>query len=90
MASCLTAFGVPVEEKPDGMVVRGGARIRGNTEADSRWDHRIAMAASVLALFADGPARILGTDSIATSYPGFWADMAKLTGRPALDEEETP
>ena len=41
-------------------------------------DHRIAMAASVLALVADGPSRIDDADNVATSYPGFLAAMTSL------------
>jgi len=81
MAACLRAFGVRVEEHPDGLTVYGGARIRGGGTIDSRGDHRIAMAAAVLAKFADGPTRINGVACIATSYPSFWEHLEKLEQR---------
>lgn len=41
-------------------------------------DHRIAMAAAVAALVADGPSQIDDTDNVATSYPGFGAALTQL------------
>ena len=81
MAAILSAFGVPVEETPDGMIIEGVRSIRGGASVDSRGDHRMAMAATVLALVADRPTRIDGTACIATSYPTFWEDQQRLTSR---------
>jgi 3-phosphoshikimate 1-carboxyvinyltransferase len=80
MSEALRAFGVRVEERADGMLVHGGGRIRGGVEVDSHGDHRIAMAAAVLALFADAPTRIKGVACIATSYPSFWSDLGRACG----------
>lgn len=79
MAAALRAFGVPVEETPDGMIIRGARHMRGGAEIDSLGDHRIAMCAALLALSADAPVRILHVDCIATSYPAFWQDLQNLT-----------
>jgi len=81
MAAILTAFGVPVREAPDGMIVEGVPRPRGGAAVDSRGDHRMAMAAAILGLMADGPSRINGTACIATSYPSFWEDMNRLSAK---------
>ena len=75
----LRAFGVNVEEKKDGMIISGGSAIMGGGEVDSIGDHRIAMAMSVLALFGTGPVTIGNTACVATSYPGFWDELGKLT-----------
>ncbi len=49
---------------------------------DARGDHRMAMAAAVAGLAAGTEAtRIAGWAAVATSYPGFAADLAALTGR---------
>jgi 3-phosphoshikimate 1-carboxyvinyltransferase len=80
MATGLRAFGVPVDEKPDGMIIRGGAPIRGGAVVDSHGDHRIAMSMAILTLFADGPATIRNVACIATSYPTFWENLRTLTG----------
>jgi 3-phosphoshikimate 1-carboxyvinyltransferase len=75
----LQAFGVACEPRPDGFVIDGrpdrpltAARVH----ADG--DHRIAMAAAVAALVADGPTEIDDADNVATSYPGFAAALTQL------------
>lgn len=80
MAKGLSAMGVKVEEKPDGMIVHGRAKIKGGVEIDSHGDHRIAMATAMLSFFADNPVRINNIACINTSYPGFWDHLKKLTG----------
>jgi 3-phosphoshikimate 1-carboxyvinyltransferase len=75
----LTAFGFGVTETPDGMIIEGG-RPRGGATVDAHGDHRLAMAACVCGLAAPGTTVIKGWDSVATSYPGFAAEVARLTG----------
>ena len=77
MATNLREFGVVVEEHPDGMTIQGGAELRG-AKVESFGDHRIAMACTILALFATGESIISDTDCIATSYPSFAKDLRKL------------
>lgn len=79
MAALLQAFEVRVEQRPDGMVVHGGSRIRGGAVVDSLGDHRVAMTAAVMALFADRPVTVRGIACIATSYPAFWDDLARVS-----------
>lgn len=82
-AAMLRAFGVPVTETEDGMVIEGGARLR-PARVDSHGDHRIAMTAAVAgACAAEGTTVIDGWDSVATSYPAFAADLMRLTGAAA-------
>lgn len=78
----LRAFGVEVEERPDGFAVRGRQDQRlSAAHIDSAGDHRIAMAAAVAALAADGPSRIEDVDNVATSYPGFAEALNRVAGR---------
>ncbi len=77
MAQVLGAFGVPCEELPDGLIVTGGASLRG-ARVQSRGDHRIAMAASLLGLVADGESVIDGAEAVDTSFPGFVPLMRSL------------
>lgn len=77
----LVALGVTVEERDDGMIVDGGGGIRGGAVVDSRGDHRIAMAMSVLAGCADRSVTVKNVSCVDTSYPAFWADMASLSAR---------
>ncbi|MGH3930732.1 MAG: hypothetical protein ACRDTF_12220, partial [Pseudonocardiaceae bacterium] len=74
----LTAFGARAQETPDGMVIEGGAPLRGGV-VHSQGDHRIAMAAAVCGMAAAGTTVIHGWDSVATSYPGFGDHVALLS-----------
>ena len=86
-AAMLRAFGVDVDERPDGLVVHGrpGRRLR-PARVDSAGDHRIAMAAAVAALAADGPSHIEDVDNVATSYPGFARALNELAGRTVVSQ----
>ena len=74
----LGRMGADVRVDGDTLVVRGSALT--GAEVDSHHDHRIAMACAVAALVADGPTTIHGWDAVATSYPGFVADLDLLRG----------
>ena len=78
-AEFLRRMGASVEERPDGLVVEGGRPLRG-AEVESHGDHRIAMAAAVAALGAQGETTIHGADAASVSFPGFWNALAELTG----------
>jgi 3-phosphoshikimate 1-carboxyvinyltransferase len=77
MAHVLSAFGVPCEELPDGLVITGGAPLRG-AHIESHGDHRIAMSAALLGLSADGESVIDGAEAVDTSFPGFVALLRSL------------
>lgn len=66
----LRKMGARVEEFADGLRVEKskltGARI------ESFGDHRIAMAFSIAALFAEGETEILGADCVKVSFPEFF------------------
>jgi len=74
----LTQFGLAVEMRSDGLAIRGGqprsALIR------SHGDHRIAMAAAIAANAIDGESTVRGWSAVASSYPGFADDFARVTG----------
>ncbi len=71
MVKALTTLGVPCGEYPDGLWVRGPARITGGQRVDSCGDHRIAMALMILSAASGIPVEISDTACIATSFPGF-------------------
>lgn len=77
----LDAFGIEARETADGLVVNGVPNGFGSARrtVDSAFDHRIAMAAAMLALGAGGPTEIHGWASVATSYPDFAEQLATLT-----------
>jgi 3-phosphoshikimate 1-carboxyvinyltransferase len=74
----MSRLGVAVEQRPDGLVVRGGSP-RGAAMA-SHGDHRIAMAVAVAALGADGESTVSSWDAVTVSYPDFADDLARLRG----------
>jgi 3-phosphoshikimate 1-carboxyvinyltransferase len=75
----LRAFGVACEPRSDGFVVEGNPdRPLTAARVHADGDHRIAMAAAVAALVADGPTEIDDADNVATSYPGFAAALTQL------------
>ncbi len=80
MAAGLRAMGVDVEERSDGLLIHGGGRVRASDRLHSCGDHRIAMSLAVLALFADGTSVVHDVACVDTSYPGFEADLKRLTG----------
>ena len=57
-------------------------------DVDPRGDHRIAMAAAILAMHGDSPAIIHDAWCVSKSYPGFWdelkMDLYCVTGWPLL------
>ena len=71
-------MGIEIELDGDMMLVHGGAQPKG-ANVHSHHDHRIAMAAAVAALGADGPVEIADAEAIDKSYPAFYNDL-KLLG----------
>ena len=83
-ADFLRAMGADVEERPDGLVIEGGAPLHGTT-VDARGDHRIAMAAAVAALSASGATTIHGAEAAAVSFPGFWDALDAVAGKGTVE-----
>jgi 3-phosphoshikimate 1-carboxyvinyltransferase len=77
LVELLRAFGGTVTEKADGFRLEAPETIRA-ARYDARGDHRLAMAACVLALAADDESEILETGSVAVSHPGFHEDLRRL------------
>ena len=78
IATNLKAFGVNVEEMPDGLIIQGGKSLHGAT-VESFGDHRIAMAFAILGLFCEEHTRILNTACIDTSYPQFEKHLGEVS-----------
>lgn len=76
--AALGAMGIKTEEKEDGMVIYGGSPV--GAVIDGANDHRIVMAFSVAAAFAQGESVILGAEAIDKSYPNFYEDFKKIGG----------
>ncbi len=85
-AALVRAFGGEAVVEGDDLVVDGtGGPLRPG-RFDAGLDHRMAMAAAIAGAACPGfagPTTITGWDSVATSYPGFDDDLARLAD-PAL------
>ncbi len=78
LAAGFRAMGAGVEEYEDGFTLE--ARPLTGGSVDAAGDHRLAMAFAVAATRASSPTTILGASSVDVSYPGFFAELARLTG----------
>ncbi len=72
----LSKMGAAVEERPDGMVIRGGGKLTGAACA-SHGDHRMAMALGIAGSVADGETLIEDAGVVDISYPGFWQELER-------------
>jgi 3-phosphoshikimate 1-carboxyvinyltransferase len=70
-------MGIGILLEDDEMIIEGAA-IK-SAEVSSHHDHRIAMAAAVAALGADGDIIITEANAINKSYPQFFEDLKHLT-----------
>jgi 3-phosphoshikimate 1-carboxyvinyltransferase len=75
----LRAVGADADELPDGLAVRGvpGSPLGGRVRAHG--DHRLAMGFGVLGALSGGAIDVDDRDCVSVSYPGFWADLARVT-----------
>jgi 3-phosphoshikimate 1-carboxyvinyltransferase len=75
----LSRMGARIEAHADGWHLYRGGKLHG-AKLESFGDHRIAMAAAVAALVADGPSEIEGAvHSVAVSLPEFWTLLESVT-----------
>jgi 3-phosphoshikimate 1-carboxyvinyltransferase len=79
ISSVLKTLGVMVNERPDGLEIFGGYRLKGG-RVSSFSDHRIAMMAACLRGQTDGDIIIEGAEAVMKSYPGFFDDYRSLGG----------
>ena len=79
VSDMIRALGGRAAATDDGLVIDGGP-IRGGT-VDGRNDHRIVMAAAILATVAEGPVTVTDSEAVAKSYPEFFEHFAALGGK---------
>ncbi|QZD95215.1 3-phosphoshikimate 1-carboxyvinyltransferase [Qipengyuania gelatinilytica] len=75
MAAALKLAGADVEERDDGLVIRGsgGKALPGGGVITTHLDHRIAMSMAVAGLASKAGVEVDSTEPIATSFPNFTA-----------------
>lgn len=79
VVNVLSKLGANIEATEDGMIIHGKTALTGGN-AKSFDDHRIAMMAAIASLIASDSVFLDDDASIAISYPGFFADLEKVTG----------
>jgi 3-phosphoshikimate 1-carboxyvinyltransferase len=82
----LGKLGGRIAERPDGMAITGGGRLRGAT-VNSGGDHRMAMALAVAGLVAEGETVIDDVECVNTSFPSFPTIINDLAGVAAITVE---
>ncbi|MBC7328339.1 3-phosphoshikimate 1-carboxyvinyltransferase [bacterium] len=78
LAIGLRRMGIDVEEREDGMLIKGGEPK--GAIVNSYGDHRIAMAFTILGLASEGETLIRGVECIDISFPGFVSILKSLVG----------
>jgi 3-phosphoshikimate 1-carboxyvinyltransferase len=78
LAIGLRKMGVEVEERKDGLLIKGG-ETRGAV-INSFGDHRIAMAFAILGLASEGETVVRNAQCVAISFPEFFPLIQSLVG----------
>ena len=80
LARELSKTGAFIEERPDGLLIKGVNGPPVAAEYDSHGDHRIAMATAMLACASKGVSRVHGISACAVSYPEFVSELIRMAG----------
>lgn len=77
----LRAFGVDAKPAASGLALEAAARKLRAAQVTTGGDHRLALAASVLALCADGPSRVDDVDCLMRFFPRWVGTLRALGAR---------
>jgi 3-phosphoshikimate 1-carboxyvinyltransferase len=78
IAAGLRANSVDAEISGDDLIVQGRPRAPGGGKVATHMDHRIAMSFLVMGLASEKPVTVDDASFVATSFPGFAGQMARL------------
>ncbi|GGA42296.1 3-phosphoshikimate 1-carboxyvinyltransferase [Pelagibacterium lentulum] len=81
VARGLEANGVACEEGDDYLIVDGKGGVKGGGMVKTHLDHRIAMSFLVMGMASEKPVSVDDDQMIATSFPSFKSDFARLGAR---------
>ncbi len=73
----LSALGARISANGDDITIDGPSALRG-TVVDSLADHRLALTFAIAGLVAGGVTTVIGANSVAISYPTFFADLERI------------
>lgn len=77
MVTELRKMGVEIDEYPDGVTIKGKAKLKGAL-LESYRDHRIAMSLSIAGLIAEGETVIKNPECVDVSFPNFYQKFKQL------------
>jgi 3-phosphoshikimate 1-carboxyvinyltransferase len=80
MTEGLRRLGVEVEEREDGMTIRGGRPLEA-ASVKTYGDHRIAMSLAIAGLSTGGGIQMDDVACVNTSFPGFFELLDRLCSR---------
>jgi 3-phosphoshikimate 1-carboxyvinyltransferase len=72
-------LGARADIEGESLVIHGISEFL-TASVDSRGDHRMTMSAAIAAQLCREPSSLTGARVVDTSYPGFFDDLARLTG----------
>ena len=70
--------GIQVNTFKDDMEIIGARKVLGGNAIYAQNDHRIAMSFNILNLFSEKPIKVIGNESIMTSFPSFFSTLKSL------------
>ena len=74
----LSTVGATVNGNADSITIQGQNNIKGGCTLSANLDHRMAMSFFVMGMRTDNPIKIMGWESIYTSFPNFLECMHKI------------
>ena len=74
----LNNAGVEVNTFKDDMEIIGTRKVLGGNIINAQNDHRIAMSFNLLNFFSEKPIKVIGNESIMTSFPEFFSTLKSL------------
>jgi len=86
IATGLKKMGAKVEEKPDGLIIEGPIKLKGNI-CESFGDHRIGMALAIAGVIAEGKTTLVESECINISFPEFNGILGRICGANNIREE---
>ena len=78
MANELRKMGIEIEETPDGLIVEGKQKLKGQATIETYHDHRIAMSMYVAGMVADAQIEVRDFNWVDISFPEFEGLMLGL------------
>lgn len=78
-----------IQEGDDWISIDPPAQLNENVTIETYDDHRMAMCFSLVSLGPKGvPVNIKDPDCVNKTYPGYWKEFAKMTGKESVDTED--